>query len=97
MLYGITPPGGLVNVVSKRPSNDAATLFGFSFGTNDSRELSVESTRDLVLPQRLHALVLVRRRAHGRSDGSGAVLSMAAWYVQSSARLASVNRPKKNR
>ena len=41
MLYGDTPPGGLADVVSKRPSNDAATLFGFSIGTNDSRELSL--------------------------------------------------------
>jgi outer membrane receptor protein involved in Fe transport len=44
VLYGNTPPGGLVNVVSKRPSSDAATLFGFSIGNNDSRELSLDST-----------------------------------------------------
>jgi iron complex outermembrane recepter protein len=44
VLYGNTPPGGLVNVVSKRPANHAATLFGFSIGNNDSRELSLDST-----------------------------------------------------
>ena len=44
MLYGNTPPGGLINVVSKRPSNVAETSFGLSLGTNDSRELSLDST-----------------------------------------------------
>jgi iron complex outermembrane receptor protein len=67
VLYGNTPPGGLINVVSKRPSNDAATSFGLSLGNRDSRELSFDSTGAIGDTDLSYRLVGVARERDGQA------------------------------
>ncbi len=44
MLYGQNPPGGLVNVVTKRPQRIPQGEIQLSYGTDDYRHLAIDST-----------------------------------------------------
>lgn len=47
MLYGQTPVGGLVNLVSKRPRSEQRTELQAQYGTFDRKQLAVDSTGPL--------------------------------------------------
>ena len=42
-LYGGTPPGGMVNIISKAPQKESSTTVGAALGTNNLQELSIDS------------------------------------------------------
>jgi iron complex outermembrane recepter protein len=67
VLYGNTPPGGLINVVSKRPSDVAETSVGLSFGNYASRELSLDSTGAIGDTDLSYRLVGVTRERDGQA------------------------------
>jgi iron complex outermembrane recepter protein len=67
VLYGNTPPGGLINVVSKRPSNVAETSFGLSLRNRNSRELSFDSTRAIGDTDLSYRLLGVARERDGQA------------------------------
>lgn len=43
VLYGQTPPGGIVNVTSRRPTFDTSGEIGFALGNNDHRQANVDA------------------------------------------------------
>jgi iron complex outermembrane receptor protein len=45
--FGLVQPGGLVNMVSKRPRADAFTEFGATYGSNDFKQLDFDLGRPL--------------------------------------------------
>lgn len=47
VLYGSTPPGGLINLVSKRPLAEAGGELSLAAGTNDLRDLRLDVTGPL--------------------------------------------------
>ena len=43
VLYGQTPPGGMINAVSKRPSATAVREIGVEYGTYDRKQIKVDA------------------------------------------------------
>ena len=43
VLYGATPPGGMVNIITKAPQQESSTTIGTALGTNSLQELSIDS------------------------------------------------------
>lgn len=43
VLYGATPPGGMVNIITKAPQKESSTTIGAALGTNNLQELSIDS------------------------------------------------------
>lgn len=44
ILYGEAPPGGVVNAISKRPSDTVRGLVDIQVGTNEHRQIGIDST-----------------------------------------------------
>ena len=68
-LYGQTPPGGVINVVSKRPQFDGGSgQFSAEFGTDDRKQLSLDVNSEVndKVAFRLQALT---RKNGSRVDG----------------------------
>ncbi|MDN3613960.1 TonB-dependent siderophore receptor [Vibrio gallaecicus] len=68
-LYGQTPPGGVINVVSKRPQFDGGSgQFSAEFGTDDRKQLSLDVNSEVSdkVAFRLQALT---RKNGSRVDG----------------------------
>lgn len=69
VLYGKGSPGGIVNVVSKRPQEESAQEVVFSYGSFDRSELSFDSTGALDADGRwLYRVVGVYRDAETQVD-----------------------------
>lgn len=47
ILYGEAPPGGIVNAVSKRPSNEASGVVELQVGNRQHRQLNIDTTGPL--------------------------------------------------
>lgn len=47
VLYGQTPPGGVINLVSKRPSESSFGEIGLQYGSFDRKQLSLDMTGPL--------------------------------------------------
>jgi len=43
VLYGATPPGGMVNIIAKAPQKETSTEIGAAVGTDNLMELSIDS------------------------------------------------------
>lgn len=68
-LYGQTPPGGVINVVSKRPQFDGGSgQFSAEFGTDDRKQLSLDVNSE-VSDQVAFRLQALARKNGSRVDG----------------------------
>src|SRR5690606_21348249 len=47
MLYGQSPVGGLINMVSKRPRDEQRTELQLQYGTHDRKQIAIDSTGPL--------------------------------------------------
>lgn len=64
-LYGQTPPGGVINVVSKRPQFDGGSgQFTIEYGTDDRKQISVDVNTEV------NDKMAFRLQALGRKNGS---------------------------
>ncbi|MBW3694981.1 TonB-dependent siderophore receptor [Vibrio sp. T187] len=64
-LYGQTPPGGVINVVSKRPQFDGGSgQFSAEFGTDDRKQISLDVNSEV------NEKMAFRLQALGRKNGS---------------------------
>lgn len=64
-LYGQTPPGGVINVVSKRPQFDGGSgQFAIEYGTDDRKQISVDVNAEV------NDKMAFRLQALGRKNGS---------------------------
>lgn len=71
MLYGQNPPGGLVNVIGKRPQSESANSLELSYGTDDYRHLGFDSTGQVTDDDRiLYRMVAFAKAANGPTDGA---------------------------
>ncbi|SBS64623.1 Ferrichrome-iron receptor precursor [Vibrio splendidus] len=64
-LYGQTPPGGVINVVSKRPQFDGGSgQFAIEYGTDDRKQISLDVNSEV------NDKMAFRLQALGRKNGS---------------------------
>lgn len=64
-LYGQTPPGGVINVVSKRPQFDGGSgQFAIEYGTDDRKQISLDVNSEV------NEKMAFRLQALGRKNGS---------------------------
>ncbi|MCG9544022.1 TonB-dependent receptor [Vibrio sp. Isolate33] len=64
-LYGQTPPGGVINVISKRPQFDGGSgQFAIEYGTDDRKQISVDVNSEV------NDKMAFRLQALGRKNGS---------------------------
>lgn len=64
-LYGQTPPGGVINVVSKRPQFDGGSgQFAIEYGTDDRKQISLDVNSEV------NDKMVFRLQALGRKNGS---------------------------
>ncbi len=64
-LYGQTPPGGVINVVSKRPQFDGGSgQFALEYGTDDRKQISLDVNSEV------NDKMAFRLQALGRKNGS---------------------------
>lgn len=92
VLYGQGRPGGVINVVSKRPSLDHINSAGVSYGTYNQRELTADLggalNDDRTLVYRLNA---TGRKSDGRTDGSKddrtSIAPSILWNISNQTRL----------
>ena len=64
-LYGQTPPGGVINVVSKRPQFDGGSgQFAIEYGTDDRKQISLDVNSEI------NDKMAFRLQALGRKNGS---------------------------
>ncbi|WP_417330214.1 TonB-dependent siderophore receptor [Halomonas cupida] len=47
ILYGEAPPGGVINAVSKRPTDEQQSLIELQYGTNDHEQVGVDTSGPL--------------------------------------------------
>ncbi len=70
VLYGQTPPGGVINLVSKRPSESAFGEVGIQAGSFDRRQLNLDVTGPLNdNPQVLYRVTALARESGTQVDG----------------------------
>lgn len=62
VLYGSAPPGGMVNQTAKQPQSQQETLVRTRIGTNNLRELAVDSTGALSDTVDYRLIALTRRK-----------------------------------
>lgn len=64
-LYGQTPPGGVINVISKRPQYDGGSgQFAIEYGTDDRKQISLDVNSEV------NDKMAFRLQALGRKNGS---------------------------
>ncbi|MEZ8802219.1 TonB-dependent siderophore receptor [Vibrio splendidus] len=64
-LYGQTPPGGVINVISKRPQFDGGSgQFAIEYGTDDRKQISLDVNSEV------NDKMAFRLQALGRKNGS---------------------------
>ncbi|WP_299141270.1 TonB-dependent siderophore receptor [uncultured Vibrio sp.] len=64
-LYGQTPPGGVINVISKRPQFDGGSgQFAIEYGTDDRKQISLDVNTEV------NDKMAFRLQALGRKNGS---------------------------
>ncbi|MFA0579297.1 TonB-dependent siderophore receptor, partial [Vibrio sp. 10N.222.49.F1] len=64
-LYGQTPPGGVINVISKRPQFDGGSgKFAIEYGTDDRKQISLDVNSEV------NDKMAFRLQALGRKNGS---------------------------
>ncbi|MCH2558467.1 MAG: TonB-dependent siderophore receptor [Alcanivorax sp.] len=68
ILYGENAPGGLVNLVSKRPTHEARGEVRATYGSYDRRQLGVDVSGPLVDDKVLGRLVMLGREADTQTD-----------------------------
>lgn len=70
ILYGENAPGGLVNLVSKRPTDTPQGELNLSYGTHDSKQVSADVSGPLTEDGSVSGrLVFLGRRAETQVDG----------------------------
>ena len=92
VLYGQGRPGGVVNVVSKRPSLDQVNSLGIGYGSYQRRQLSADIGGALNEDQSLlYRLNLSGRKSHGRTidsrDDRVSVSPSLLWNITNQTRL----------
>lgn len=71
MLYGQNPPGGLVNAISKKPKLTPGHEITTSYGSNDYRDIGIDSTGPLTDDNSvLYRLVGFASASNGPVDGA---------------------------
>lgn len=71
MLYGQNPPGGLINVISKRPTRLKQGEVELSYGSDDYRHFAVDTSGPVTDEGNvLYRLVGFARKANGPTDGA---------------------------
>lgn len=84
-LYGSMPPGGMVNLISKQPSDDSFNKIEVSTGTRNLQEASIESRGQLGVSDLTYSLVGLTRSRDGQAETSEEERQMIApsinWQV----------------
>ncbi|WP_175175356.1 TonB-dependent siderophore receptor [Achromobacter pestifer] len=102
VLFGQGRPGGVINVVSKRPTADHVNSVGVSYGTYNRRQLTADlggafDANDKVL----YRLNVTGRKADGRTDGSRddriSVSPTVLWNLSNQTRLTVLGTYSKER
>ena len=69
-LYGNMPPGGMVNLISKKPGKDPYNSVQLAIGSQDLRELSIESRGQLGDSNLSYSIVGLARSKDGQAQTS---------------------------
>jgi iron complex outermembrane recepter protein len=69
-LYGFMPPGGMVNLISKKPDSDSFNKVEVAGGSRNLKEASFESTGSLGHPDLSYSLVGLTRSRDGQAETS---------------------------
>lgn len=70
-LYGSMPPGGMVNLIGKRPSTESFHRVEVSGGTQDLKQASFESTGQIGDSDLSYSLVALGRDKDGQAETTG--------------------------
>lgn len=102
VLYGQGRPGGVINVVSKRPSPEHINSVGASYGTYNRRQLTADLGGALDDDQTLlYRLSATGRKSEGRTDGSKddriSVAPSILWNITNRTRLTILGTYSKER
>lgn len=84
-LYGAMPPGGMVNMISKKPQQDAQHTLELAIGSHDKREASFDSTGQIGDSDFSYRVVGLARVKDGQAVTSGEERTLLApsldWQV----------------
>ncbi|OZI70966.1 TonB-dependent siderophore receptor [Bordetella genomosp. 12] len=102
VLFGQGRPGGVINVISKRPSASHVNSVGVSYGTYDRRQLTADLGGAFDAEQRvLYRLNVLGRDSDGRTDGSRddriSVAPSVLWNITPTTRLTVLGTYSKER
>ncbi|WP_082493495.1 TonB-dependent siderophore receptor [Massilia sp. Leaf139] len=90
VLYGSAPPGGMVNQTAKQPRSQQETEARFRFGSNNLRELGIDSTGALT-PNVDYRIVALIRKRDGQQETTREARNLVApsltWRIAPSTRL----------
>ncbi|WP_110649580.1 TonB-dependent siderophore receptor [Salinicola peritrichatus] len=71
ILYGEAPPGGIINAVSKRPTDESQGLFEIQGGTDEHRQVGVDSSGPVAGTDDMrYRIVGLYREGNGELDGT---------------------------
>lgn len=71
ILYGEAPPGGIINAVSKRPTEESQGLFEVQSGTDDHRQVGIDSSGPVAGSDDMYyRIVGLYRSGDGELDGT---------------------------
>lgn len=92
VLYGQGRPGGVINVVTKRPTADHVNSVGLSYGTYNRRQATADIGGAFDAEDRvLYRINMLGRKSDGRTDGSKddriSVTPSILWNISNSTRL----------
>ncbi|WMD20335.1 TonB-dependent siderophore receptor [Achromobacter seleniivolatilans] len=102
VLFGQGRPGGVINVVSKRPAPDQVNSVGISYGTYNRRQVTADlggafDENDKVL----YRLNVTGRKSDGRTDGSRddriSVAPTVLWNITNQTRVTVLGTYSKER
>lgn len=102
VLYGQGRPGGVINVVSKRPTPGQVNSVGLSYGTYDRRQATADLGGAFDQDQKvLYRLNVTGRKSDGRTDGSRddrlSVAPSVLWNISNQTRLTVLGTYSKER
>lgn len=102
VIYGQGRPGGVINVVTKRPSADHVNSVGLSYGTYNRRQATADVGGALDADARvLYRVNVLGRKSDGRTDGSRddrfSITPSILWNISDATRVTLMGSYSKER